>query len=99
MLDLVAAHLTLLEPVACGDGPLGATPRCAAAHESLGFQIAPDTRIRRTLHPRGVERHPQVVVVELSRPARVLAILRGQGLHGFGRQARETADVATDLIA
>lgn len=99
VLDLVAAHLALLEPVAGGDGGLGATPRRAPARESLGFKIPPHARIRRRFHTGGGKPHAQVVVVQLGGPARVLAVLRGQCLHGLGRQTRETADVATELIA
>jgi hypothetical protein len=99
VLDLVAAHLALLEPIAGGNRRLRVTPRRAAAHVSLGFQMPAHARIRGARHARGAKRHAQVVVVKLGAPARVFVVLRAQRLHGLGREAREAADVATHLIA
>jgi hypothetical protein len=63
VLDLIAAHLALLEPVAGVKCCLGVAPRDASAHEPLGFQIPAYTRIRGALHARSAKRHAQVVVV------------------------------------
>src|SRR5208283_1998401 len=49
MLDLVAAHLALLEPIAGGDRAVGGALRRPPTQQSLGFQIPPYARIRRAL--------------------------------------------------
>src|SRR5271163_1217792 len=98
VLDLVAAHFALLEPIARGDGAVTAALGRPPAHQSLRLEVASYARVRRTRQARGAQRDPQVVVVQLRSPAWVIAVLRGQCRNRLGRQTREPTDVATYLI-
>ena len=74
--------------------------RRSPAQQSLGFEVSPHARIRRTLAvPAAPSVTRKLSCMQLGGPARVLAVLRGQCLHGLGRQTREATDVATHLIA
>src|SRR5450631_84370 len=99
VLDFVAAHFALFEPIAGGQGAVARPAQRALTQQSLRSQIPAYARIRRALHAGGGERHAQVVVVQLRGPTRVLAVWRGQRLHGLGRQTREATDVTAYLIA
>jgi hypothetical protein len=96
--DFVAAHLALFKPVARGNGAITAALGRPLAPKSLRFEIASYARVRRTHEARGAQRDPQVVVVQLRGPPRVIAVLRGQCRDRLGRQTREPPDVAPHLI-
>ena len=70
--DFVAAYLALLEPIAGGNGPVAAALRRPPAQQPLRFEVASDARVRRAPDAGGGERNPQVVVVQLRGPARVI---------------------------
>jgi hypothetical protein len=65
MLDFVAAHFALFEPIAGGQGALARSTLRALTQQSVRFQISAHARIRRTFHAGGGEGHPQIVVVQL----------------------------------
>ena len=96
--DFVAAYFTLLESIAGGDGSVTAALRRTPAHQSLRIEGASDAGVRRTREARGVQRYPQIVVVQLRGPARVMAVLRGQRRHRLDRQTGEPTDVAPHFI-
>src|ERR1700692_4466131 len=97
--DFVAAYFTLFQPIASSDGAITAALRRTPAQQPLGFEVSSHARVRGALQAGGGERDAQVVVVQLRRPSRVLAVLRGQRLNGLARQTREPTDVMSYLIA
>ena len=84
VLDFVAAHFALLEPITGGQGAFARPAKRALAQEPLRFEVSAHARIGRTLRPDGGERHAQIVVVQLGGPARMRAVLRGQRVHRLG---------------
>lgn len=91
MIELEAAHLAVLEPVAREHRARARALGCRLAEHPLGLEVAAYRRVGRHAQPSAGECCAQIVHVQLRGPARVLAVLLHQGVDDARRQAREAA--------
>ena len=98
MVDLKAAHLPAFQTIPCGQCPGSGTFGLRLSEHALRLHVAPDGGIgrnRATAIPKG---GAQIIHVKLHRPARVFAILRGEGGDQQRRQTGKAADIAAQAI-
>src|SRR3989337_2813083 len=98
MVDLETAHFKPFQAVARGKGAGGGAFRLRLAEHSLCFEIAPDRGVGGNRGIAPFKCCAEVVEMELSGPARMLAILGSQRLDNEGCQTGEAADVAAQAI-
>ena len=96
VLDLVAAYFQVFEAVTRGQRTVGGTPQGALARHAARLEEAPQRRVGRQRAARQCD--PQVVVVELGGPARMLAVLRDQRSLGQRRQTGEAPDLRAQPV-
>ena len=98
MIDLEAAHLQALQPVARSQGASASSFGLSLAKHALCFEVAPNRGVRANRATAALEGCAQVVKVKLRRPARVLTVLQGQGVDDRWRHAGETVDAPAQTV-
>ena len=94
MIELEAAHLAVLEPVAREHRARARALGRRLAEHPLGLEVAAYRRVGRHAQPSAGECCAQIVHVQLRGPARVLAVLLHQGVDDARRKTREAASGA-----
>ena len=89
VLDFEAADLELFQTIARREGALGSSLRSGLAMHPLSSQIAPYRGVRGHRRAARLASHPQVIQVQLRRPARMFAVLVHQRRDGHRRQTGE----------
>ncbi len=88
-MDFVPPDLQLVEPLPGQQRPGGRPFGRRLAKHSLRLEVTPDRRIRRQRRVGPGQGDPQIVKVQLHRPAGMLVILRRQDLEGSGGETLE----------